>query len=134
MRMHGEARYHPDDLSDITDRTLLQIDKTLRVTNTWVVFARQRSDNFFINDLVKLKEAVEESEDLPGPARRLVTQPSTTSPYVSPITAQAEYSLTPRFPRRPDTETRQANGHAGRKSAQAASEANQSSNSISVRG
>ena len=85
MRMHGEARYHPDDLSDITDRTLPQIDKTLRVTNTWVVFARQRSDNFFINDLVKLKEAVEESEDLPGPARRLVTQPSTTSPYVSPI-------------------------------------------------
>ena len=85
MRMHGEARYHPDDLSDITDRTLPQIDKTLRVTNTWVVFARQRSDNFFINDLVKLKEAVEESEDLPGPARRLVTQPSTTSPYASPI-------------------------------------------------
>ena len=40
---------------------------------------------FFINDLVKLKEAVEESEDLPGPARRLVTQPSTTSPYGSPI-------------------------------------------------
>ena len=83
MRMHGEARYHPDDLSDMTDRNLPPIDKTLRVTDTWVLFGRRRSDNFFINDLEKLKEAVEETEDLPGPAKRLVTQPSAVSTYKS---------------------------------------------------
>ncbi|MCG8561716.1 MAG: AAA family ATPase, partial [Hyphomicrobiales bacterium] len=76
--LHGEARYHPDDLDDITDRSLPPVDGTLRVTNTWAVFARQRSDNFFINDLERLKNSVEESEELPGPARRLVTEPSDT--------------------------------------------------------
>ena len=79
-RLHGEARYHPDDVTDITDRSLSPIDGTLRVTNTWVVFARQRSDNFFITDLERLKESIEEAENLPGPAKRLVTEPSSQRP------------------------------------------------------
>ena len=84
-RLHGEARYHPDDLADITDRTLPPIDKTLRVTNTWVVFARQRSENFYINDLERLKKAVEETGELPGPAKRLVTEPSSEKTYTTKI-------------------------------------------------
>ena len=80
-RLHGEARYHPDDLPDITDRTVPPIDSTLRVTNTWVVFARQRSDNFFISDLERLKKSVEEADELPGPAKRLVTEPSSQTTY-----------------------------------------------------
>ena len=81
MKVHGEARYYPDELSDITDRSLPAIDGTLRVTNTWVIFGRRRSENFFINDLEKLKDAVKETEELPGPAKRLVTQPSATTTY-----------------------------------------------------
>ena len=87
-RLHGEARYHPDDLADITDRTLPPIDKTLRVTNTWVVFARQRSENFYINDLERLKKAVEETGELPGPAKRLVTEPSSEKIYKPKITSR----------------------------------------------
>ena len=84
-RLHGEARYHPDDLADITDRTLPPIEKTLRVTNTWVVFARQRSENFYINDLERLKKAVEETGELPGPAKCLVTEPSSEKTYTPKI-------------------------------------------------
>ncbi|MEE9207995.1 MAG: AAA domain-containing protein, partial [Gemmatimonadota bacterium] len=80
-RLHGEARYHPDDLSDITDRTVPPIGSTLRVTNTWVVFARQRSENFFISDLGRLKTSIEEADELPGPAKRLVTEPSSQTTY-----------------------------------------------------
>ena len=80
-RLHGEARYHPDDLSDITDRSLPSIDSTLRVTNTWVIFARQRSGNFFISDLGRLKESIEKVEELPGTAKSLVTKPSSQSTY-----------------------------------------------------
>jgi hypothetical protein len=83
-QLHGEARYHPDDVTDITDRRLPPIDGTLRVTNTWVVFARQRSDNFFITDLERLKECIEEAEELPGRARKLVTEPSSQTIY-SPV-------------------------------------------------
>ena len=84
-RLHGEARYHADDLADITDRTLPHIDKTLRVTNTWVVFARRRSENFYINDLAQLKNAIENTKELPGPARRLVTEPSSEKTYTPTI-------------------------------------------------
>lgn len=84
-RLHGEARYHPDDLGDITDRSLPPVDATLRVTNTWVIFARQRSDNFYINDLERLKNSVEVIKKLPGPAQRLVTEPSDAPTHPRPV-------------------------------------------------
>ncbi len=80
-RLHGEARYHADDIADITDRTLPPIDETLRVTDTWVIFARKRSDNFYLNDLERLKKTIENKKELPEPAKRLVTEPSSQHTY-----------------------------------------------------
>jgi len=73
--------YFPDEIVDITDRRLPPLREYLTVTDTWVIYARRRSDNFFINDLNRLKEAVEKENELPGPAKRLVTRPSNENTY-----------------------------------------------------
>ena len=69
--------YQPDFLSDVTDRSLPEFSDQLMVTNTWVIFARPRSENFVVQDLLGLREAVTSSnpEELPGPATRFVTEP-----------------------------------------------------------
>ena len=61
------------------------LDDTLCVTDGWVVFARQRSEDFFVHDLEGLKLAVEQAESLPGPALRLVTEPSGRRTYTSSL-------------------------------------------------
>ncbi|MBC2714946.1 MAG: AAA family ATPase [Desulfobacteraceae bacterium] len=73
--------YYPDEIDDITGRRLPPVREYLTVTDTWVIYARRRSDNFFINDLNRLKEAVEKEDELPGPAKRLVTRPSNENTY-----------------------------------------------------
>ncbi|MFX0199561.1 MAG: AAA domain-containing protein, partial [Candidatus Hodarchaeota archaeon] len=70
------GQYYPDVTDDVTDRTLPPVSDTLTVTDTWAIYARQRSDNFFLNDLECLKEAIRSTEELPGPCGRLVTEPS----------------------------------------------------------
>lgn len=75
-QLDQSGRYFPDDIADITDRSLPQATSNLTVTDTWAIYARQRSDNFFLNDLEKLKDAIKESNELPGPSVKLVTQPS----------------------------------------------------------
>lgn len=76
-----QGRYWPDEIAALTDRSLPPIGDSLIVTDTWAVFARPRSDNFFIADLERLKEAVKETADLPGAGMRLVTQPSDVPSY-----------------------------------------------------
>jgi len=75
-QLDRSGRYHPDEIHDITDRSLPPISDTLTVTDTWVVYARQRSDNFFLNDLERLKDGIKSGQDLPGPSKRLVSEPS----------------------------------------------------------
>ncbi len=75
-QLDKNGRYYPDDLTDITDRSLPQPCNNLNVTDTWAVYARQRSDNFFLNDLENLKDAVKSADELPGPSAKLVTIPS----------------------------------------------------------
>ena len=78
------GRYHPDHVSQ-DDRTVPEAGPNLVITDTWVVYARPRSDNFFVADLERLKEEVEAADSLPSPAVALVTEPSDEATYTPPI-------------------------------------------------
>ncbi len=79
LDQHGQ--YHPDQRSDITDRSVPDAAPALTVTDTWAVYARRRSDNFFTADLELLKQAIQDAQHLPGPAKRLVTEPPDEGGY-----------------------------------------------------
>ncbi len=79
--LDSSGRYYPDGLEDINDRTLPPITGSLVVTDTWAVYARARSANFFIEDLDRLRKAVTSSPDLPGPSKKLVEPPSSETAY-----------------------------------------------------
>lgn len=76
-RLSASGVYQPEEKPD--DRTLPPIDQTLRVTDTWVVYARQRSSDARREDIARLINRVERAkteEDLPAPAIRFVVPPS----------------------------------------------------------
>jgi hypothetical protein len=78
-RLSASGIYHPDTLTDPQDRALPDPDSCLRVTDTWVIYVRQRSADFRREDLARLikrVEEVEEPEDLPLPGVRFVVEPS----------------------------------------------------------
>ena len=75
------GRYYPDQVKDLTDRNIPPVAEYLTVTDTWVIYARRRSDSFYKADLERLKKAIEATEDLPGLSKRLVRQPSDQSSY-----------------------------------------------------
>ncbi len=79
--LDSSGRYHPDGLEDINDRTLPAITGSLVITDTWAIYARPRSVNFFIEDLDRLRKAVTNSVDLPGPCKKLVEPPSSERTY-----------------------------------------------------
>lgn len=64
------------------DRTLPKADDKLKVTDTWVLFARPRTNSLFLQDLEKLKKRVEEAESYPPVVAAVVTDPDTTNPVV----------------------------------------------------
>ncbi|MFI5395778.1 MAG: hypothetical protein ACHQ9S_09620 [Candidatus Binatia bacterium] len=72
--------YYPDQVRDITDRTVPSASENLMVTDTWAIYARQRSSNVLLGDLGRLKAAVDEAEELPSATTRLVTEPSNERP------------------------------------------------------
>ncbi|MGE5306570.1 MAG: AAA domain-containing protein [Alphaproteobacteria bacterium] len=76
--------YHPDQLRDVTDRTVPNASENLAVSDTWAIYARQRSSNVLLGDLDRLKAAVDEAEKLPGASTRLVTEPSNERPGPMP--------------------------------------------------
>jgi len=82
------GRYHPDHAS-AGDRRVPAAGPTLVVTDTWVIYARPRSENFFTADLQRLRAAVEEAESLPGPAISLVIPPSNEPIYVPSVAGLA---------------------------------------------
>ena len=69
------GQFYPDNRQDPTDRKIPDIAEHLTVTDTWTIFARRRSDNFYKIDLERLKKAINTTEDLPGPSKRLVSEP-----------------------------------------------------------
>jgi transcription elongation GreA/GreB family factor/very-short-patch-repair endonuclease len=78
MDMRGV--YYPDQLRDVTDRTIPIASDNLVVSDTWAIYARQRSSNILLGDLGRLKTAVEEAKELPKALTRLVTEPSNERP------------------------------------------------------
>ena len=56
--------YWPNEVP-AEDRTLPKPDDNLKVTDTWVLFARPRTNSLFLQDLEKLKKQAEEANDLP---------------------------------------------------------------------
>lgn len=84
-RMDAHGHYQADDRETPADRGLPSMDDTLCVTDTWVVYARQRSEDFFIHDLDNLKFATEQAAALPGPALRLVSEPSSRTTYTTTL-------------------------------------------------
>ncbi len=73
--------YWPNEVP-AEDRTLPKADDKLKVTDTWVLFARPRTNNLFLQDLEKLKKQAEEAESYPPAVAAVVTDPDTTNPVV----------------------------------------------------
>ncbi|MEI6387569.1 MAG: hypothetical protein WCQ50_13105 [Spirochaetota bacterium] len=63
----------------LEDRTLPKADDKLKVTDSWLLFARPRTNNLFLQDLEKLKNRIEEADDYPPAIAVLVTDPDTTN-------------------------------------------------------
>lgn len=64
------------------DRTLPKADDILQVTDTWVLFARPRTNSLFLQDLEKLKKQAQEAETYPPAVAAVVTDPDTSNPDV----------------------------------------------------
>jgi very-short-patch-repair endonuclease len=67
------------------DRSLPKAGEEIRVTDTWVLFARPRSNSLFIQDLERFKQKLEDSEMavLPQTVAALVTEPATVNVDIS---------------------------------------------------
>ena len=73
--------YWPNEVS-ADDRTLPKSDDKLKVTDTWVLLARPRTNSLFLQDLEKLKKRAEEAESYPPAVAAVVTDPDTSNPVV----------------------------------------------------
>ena len=73
--------YWPNEVS-AEDRTLPKPDDKLKITDTWVLFARPRTNSLFLQDLEKLRKQAEEAEAYPPAVAAVVTDPDTTNPVV----------------------------------------------------
>ncbi|MBI3620993.1 MAG: AAA family ATPase [Nitrospirae bacterium] len=73
--------YWPNEVT-AEDRTLPKPDDKLRITDTWVFFARPRTNNLFLQDLEKLKKQAGEAKAYPPAVAAVVTDPDTTNPVV----------------------------------------------------
>lgn len=79
--LDSTGQYYPDYVADVHDRTLPAISSSLVMSDTWAIYARPRSANFFIEDLQRLRNSVADSDKLPGPATKLVDAPSSEVTY-----------------------------------------------------
>lgn len=76
--------YWPNDVP-AEDRSVPKPEQNLKVTDTWVLFARPRSNSLFLQDLEKLKKAVasvEDPKDFPPAVAAVVTEPETENKVV----------------------------------------------------
>lgn len=64
------------------DRRLPKADDKLKVTDTWVLFARPRTNSLFLQDLEKLKKQAADAEFYPPAVAAIVTDPDTTNPVI----------------------------------------------------
>jgi len=73
--------YWPNEVP-AEDRTPPKPEGHLKVTDTWVLFARPRTNSLFLQDLEKLKKEAENIDDFPPAVAAVVTDPSTDNPAV----------------------------------------------------
>lgn len=73
--------YWPNEVP-AEDRTVPKADHKLKITDTWVLFARPRTNSLFLQDLEKLKKQAEEAKVYPPAVAAVVTDPDTTNPVV----------------------------------------------------
>jgi len=72
------------EVGNPADRSLPDPDEKLKVTDSWVIFARPRTVSPFIQDLERLKVKIEEeSADLPGSLTSIVVEPAKITPDVT---------------------------------------------------
>lgn len=64
------------------DRALPKADDKLKVTDTWVLFARPRTNNAYLQDLERLRAAAEELDEFPPAVTAIVTDPDTDNPEI----------------------------------------------------
>ena len=64
------------------DRTLPKPENKLKITDTWVLFARPRTNSLFLQDLERLKSRVGEARSLAPAAAAIVTDPAQTNSVV----------------------------------------------------
>lgn len=64
------------------DRTLPIADENLKVTDSWALFARPRTNSTYLQDLERLKEAAEELDELPPAVAAIVTDPDSENPEI----------------------------------------------------
>lgn len=64
------------------DREIPRSDDNLKVTDTWVVFARPRTNSAYLQDLERLKIAVEGCDDFPPAVSSIVTDPDNENPEI----------------------------------------------------
>jgi hypothetical protein len=74
-----QAVYWPRD-SDYEEGKVPPGDEALKVTNTWVIFARRKSTNFLLEDVRRLKVKVEEEEIPEGAPTVMVRSPEGAAP------------------------------------------------------
>ncbi|MGH7961517.1 MAG: AAA domain-containing protein, partial [Burkholderiales bacterium] len=75
--LDANGRYYPEVREDPEDRRLPKVGLELTLTDTWVLFARSRSSNFFLDDLVRLRSNLEQLESVPGGPAALVSELTT---------------------------------------------------------
>ncbi len=78
-RLSERGIYHPDEIQSPADRRLPAIDDVLRVSDTWVLYARQRTEDGRRNDIRRLIQRIDDIKDeqgLPPAGARFVVAPS----------------------------------------------------------
>jgi transcription elongation GreA/GreB family factor/very-short-patch-repair endonuclease len=76
-----DARYWPDVVKDKSDRAIPKADDKLTVTDTWVIFARNKSQNSLSQDIERLQKKAAKVTDTKGSvAFRFSEEPSNERP------------------------------------------------------
>jgi hypothetical protein len=79
--LDGNGIYWPNEVP-ATERALPKPDDKLKVTDTWVLFARPRTNSLFVEDLEQLKKRAEETDFYPPAITAVVSDPETTNTAV----------------------------------------------------
>lgn len=80
-RLSKDARYWPDVVTDKTDRNLPKPTDKLTITDTWVIFARNKSQNSLSQDIERLqKKAAVVTDTKSSVAFRFSEEPSSERP------------------------------------------------------